>query len=440
MYTNRNIWNVSYPIFLSLLAQNVINVTDTAFLGRVGEVELGASAMGGLYYICAFTIAFGFSTGSQIVIGRRNGEGRYDQIGPVMIQGVFFLLSLAAILFLFSRFFAGDVMSVLISSDAILNATEEFLDWRVFGFFFSFVNVMFRALFIGITRTKVLTLNAVLMAMTNVLLDYLLIFGHAGFPKMGIQGAAIASVIAEAVSILFFMVYTRLTVDIRKYALNQIRSFDFGLLKRVLDISVFTMLQYFLSIATWFMFFIAVEHLGQRELAVANIVRSIYVVMLIPVNSLATTTNTFVSNSIGAGAINQVIPTIRKICKLSLGIMVVFAAIVSLMPGWVVSVYTNEASLVAASVPSVYVIVGSLLIGSVANVAFNGVSGTGNTRSALFMEAAVLILYVLFVYVAGMRLRLPVAVCFLTEAIYYSGLLVASVIYLKKASWQNKRI
>ncbi|MFS2463292.1 hypothetical protein AAH113_16900, partial [Parabacteroides distasonis] len=51
MYTNRNIWNVSYPIFLSLLAQNVINVTDTAFLGRVGEVELGASAMGGLYYI-----------------------------------------------------------------------------------------------------------------------------------------------------------------------------------------------------------------------------------------------------------------------------------------------------------------------------------------------------------------------------------------------------
>lgn len=57
--------------------------------------------------------------------------------------------------------------------------------------------------FIGITRTKVLTLNAVLMAMTNVLLDYLLIFGHARFPKMGIQGAAIASVIAEAVSILF---------------------------------------------------------------------------------------------------------------------------------------------------------------------------------------------------------------------------------------------
>ena len=90
MYTNKQIWSVSYPILLSLLAQNVINVTDTAFLGRVSEIALGASAMGGLFYICIFTIAFGFSTGSQIVIARRNGEARYGDVGPVMIQGVLF--------------------------------------------------------------------------------------------------------------------------------------------------------------------------------------------------------------------------------------------------------------------------------------------------------------------------------------------------------------
>ena len=57
-YSGKDIWNVSYPILLALLAQNIINVTDTAFLGHVGEVELGASAMGGLLYICIFTVAF----------------------------------------------------------------------------------------------------------------------------------------------------------------------------------------------------------------------------------------------------------------------------------------------------------------------------------------------------------------------------------------------
>lgn len=345
MYTNKQIWNVSYPIFLSLLAQNIINVTDTAFLGRVGEVELGASAMGGLYYICVFTIAFGFSTGSQIVMARRNGERRYSDVGPVMIQGVFFLLALAAVMFAVSRFFAGDIMRFMISSDTILNVTEEFLNWRVFGFFFSFVNVMFRALFIGITRTKVLTLNAIVMALTNVLLDYLLIFGKGGLPEMGIKGAAIASVAAEAVSILFFLIYTYLTVDIKKYALNQFRSFDVKLLKRVLDISVFTMLQYFISLSTYFMLFVAVEHQGQRELAIANIVRSVYIVLLIPVNSLSTATNTFVSNSIGAGYKNQVIPIIRKISKISLGIMAVFVCIACFFPSTILSVYTNDTSL-----------------------------------------------------------------------------------------------
>ena len=117
MYTNRHIWNISYPIFLSLLAQNVINVTDTAFLGRVGEVELGASAMGGLYYICAFTIAFGFSTGSQIVIGRRNGERNFPAIGPVVIQGILFLMALAGGLFLVSRMWAGNLMRLIVGRD-----------------------------------------------------------------------------------------------------------------------------------------------------------------------------------------------------------------------------------------------------------------------------------------------------------------------------------
>ena len=114
MYTNKEIWNVSYPIFLGLLAQNIINVTDTAFLGRVGEVELGASAMGGLFYICVFTIAFGFSTGSQIMIARRNGEGRFRDVGPVMMQGCAFLLILAVGLFGLTHAAAPSLIRLLI--------------------------------------------------------------------------------------------------------------------------------------------------------------------------------------------------------------------------------------------------------------------------------------------------------------------------------------
>ncbi|WP_420187163.1 MATE family efflux transporter [Bacteroides pyogenes] len=440
MYTNKQIWNVSFPILLSLLAQNIINVTDTAFLGHVGEVALGASAMGGLFYICVFTVAFGFSTGSQIVIARRNGEERYTDVGPVMIQGSMFLLAVALFLFGFTQAFGGDIMRLLISSEPIYEGTMEFLEWRIYGFFFAAVNVMFRALYIGITRTKVLTINAAVMALINVILDYALIFGNFGLPEMGIKGAAIASVLAEAGSVCFFLMYTYATVDLKRYGLNHLRSFNWDLLKRVLSISSFTMLQYFLSMAIWFVFFVAVERLGQRELAIANIVRSIYLILLIPVHALGTTSNSLVSNTIGAGGAQYVIPLINKIGQLSFFIMLGLVTVSVLFTQPLLSIYTNEQALIAESVPSVYVICFAMLIASVAGIAFNGISGTGNTQAALLLEMITLVAYGAYILIVGIWLKAPVEICFTIEILYYTLLLITSYIYLKKAKWQHKRI
>lgn len=440
MYSHKHIWNVSYPILLGLLAQNIINVTDTAFLGHIGEVALGASAMGGLFYICIYTIAFGFSVGSQIVIARRNGEGQYSEVGPVMIQGCLFLFALAILMLGFTKAFSAPMIRTLISSDEIYDATLEFLDWRIFGFIFSFTSVMFRAFYIGITRTKVLTINAIVMAILNVALDYILIFGKCGFPAMGIKGAAIASVIAEAGSILFFVIYSYFTVDLKKYGLHKLRSLDIPLLVRILSISCFTMMQYFLSMATWFVFFIAVERLGQRQLATANIVRSIYILMFIPVNALATTANSLVSNAIGSGGISHVTALIKKIATLSLLIMLAFSTIIALFPHTILSIYTSNIELINDSVPSVYVICIAMVIASVANVVFNSISGTGNTRSALIIETVTLVFYVLYIILMGMIIQAPVEYCFTTEVLYYAFLLLASYIYLKKAKWQNKKV
>ena len=389
MYTNKEIWRVTYPIFLGLLAQNVINVTDTAFLGRVGEVALGAAAMGGLLYICVYTIAFGFSVGSQILIARRNGEGNYRAVGPIMWQGTAFCFGMAVCLLILMYFSAAPLIRLLITSDSIYGATYEFFTWRIWGFLFAFVNVMFRGLYIGITRTKVLTMNAVVMALVNVVLDYALVFGELGLPEMGVRGAALASVIAEASSLLFFLLYTYYKVDLKKYGLNRFGQFDLSMVLRILRISCFTMVQYFLAMAIWFVFFVALERLGQRQLAVANIVRSVYVVLLIPVQALSTTANTLVSNLIGAGGSSGVVTLLHKISRMSFLIMVVCVGLCMAFPGSILSVYTNEEALLVESVSALYVVCGAMLIASLANVYFNGISGTGNTQAALVLEVFV---------------------------------------------------
>lgn len=433
MYTNKEIWRVTYPIFLGLLAQNVINVTDTAFLGRVGEVALGAAAMGGLLYICVYTIAFGFSVGSQILIARRNGEGNYRAVGPIMWQGTAFSFGMAVCLLILMYFSAAPLIRLLITSDSIYGATYEFFTWRIWGFLFAFVNVMFRGLYIGITRTKVLTMNAVVMALVNVVLDYALVFGELGLPEMGVRGAALASVIAEASSLLFFLLYTYYKVDLKKYGLNRFGQFDLSMVLRILRISCFTMVQYFLAMAIWFVFFMALERLGQRQLAVANIVRSVYVVLLIPVQALSTTANTLVSNLIGAGGSSGVVTLLHKISRMSFLIMVVCVGLCVAFPGSILSVYTNEEALLVESVSALYVVCGAMLIASLANVYFNGISGTGNTQAALVLEVFVQVFYALYIIVVGMVIQAPVDVCFTTEVIYYVLMLGSSLIYLKKA-------
>ena len=440
MYTNKEIWRVTYPIFLGLLAQNVINVTDTAFLGRVGEVALGAAAMGGLLYICVYTIAFGFSVGSQILIARRNGEGNYRAVGPIMWQGTAFSFGMAVCLLILMYFSAAPLIRLLITSDSIYGATYEFFTWRIWGFLFAFVNVMFRGLYIGITRTKVLTMNAVVMALVNVVLDYALVFGELGLPEMGVRGAALASVIAEASSLLFFLLYTYYKVDLKKYGLNRFGQFDLSMVLRILRISCFTMVQYFLAMAIWFVFFMALERLGQRQLAVANIVRSVYVVLLIPVQALSTTANTLVSNLIGAGGSSGVVTLLHKISRMSFLIMVVCVGLCVAFPGSILSVYTNEEALLVESVSALYVVCGAMLIASLANVYFNDISGTGNTQAALVLEVFVQVFYALYIIVVGMVIQAPVDVCFTTEVIYYVLMLGSSLIYLKKAKWQNKKI
>ena len=440
MYTNKESWRVTYPLFLGRVAQNVINVTDTAFLGRVGEVALGAAAMGGLLYICVYTIAFGFSVGSQILIARRNGEGNYRAVGPIMWQGTAFSFGMAVCLLILMYFSAAPLIRLLITSDSIYGATYEFFTWRIWGFLFAFVNVMFRGLYIGITRTKVLTMNAVVMALVNVVLDYALVFGELGFPEMGVRGAALASVIAEASSLLFFLLYTYYKVDLKKYGLNRFGQFDLSMVLRILRISCFTMVQYFLAMAIWFVFFMALERLGQRQLAVANIVRSVYVVLLIPVQALSTTANTLVSNLIGAGGSSGVVTLLHKISRMSFLIMVVCVGLCVAFPGSILSVYTNEEALLVESVSALYVVCGAMLIASLANVYFNGISGTGNTQAALVLEVFVQVFYALYIIVVGMVIQAPVDVCFTTEVIYYVLMLGSSLIYLKKAKWQNKKI
>lgn len=426
---------------LGLLAQNIVQLTATFFLGRVGEVEQSASGLAGIYYIACFTICFGFSIGGQIMISRRNGEKNYNRIGEIVVQGAMFLLVLALVLFIVSNLISKTLLPQFMKSPEVYTAVDTYLSWRVYGFFFASINVMFRAFYVGIARTPVLTINAIVMGVVNFIGDYTLIFGNWGMPQLGIAGAGIAAVISEISSVLFFVIYTFITVDLKKYGFNKMH-FRFGIIRSILSISSFTMVQYFISMSTWFVFFIAIEQHSTQALAITNIVRNFYMIFFIPINAFATTANTLVGNTIGAGAIKDVIPLIRRICMVCLGVIVVIMAATIMSPEYWISYIAphDDSSLVVNTVAPLLVVVFGLPIISIGSVIFNSISGTGNTRAALVLELSTLVLYMSYIYWIVIYKQAAVAVCWTVEYVYWGFLLIFSLLYFRYAKWQNKKI
>ena len=440
VYSGKDIMRIAYPILISLLMEQMIGMTDTAFLGRVGEVELGAAAIAGIYYLAVFMMGFGFGVGAQILIARRNGEKHYDEIGEIFYQGIYFMLGLALFAFLLTKIISPFLLPVIVSSPHICEAALSYIDWRIFGFFFSFIAVMFRAFFVGTTQTKTLTLNSVIMVLSNVVFNYILVFGKFGFPALGIAGAAIGSSLAELVSVVFFILYTYRRVDLVKYGLVHPVRYSWCKLRRMLDVSFWTMIQNFISLSTWFLFFLFVEHLGERALAVINVVRNISGIPFMVVAAFASTCSALVSNLIGSGREDMVMSTIRQHVRLTFMIVLPMVGCFALFPKVILGVYTNIPDLIAAAIPSLWVYCTTPLLIAPGNIYFQAVSGTGNTRKAFILEMVTLSFYTLYIYVTIQHLRFDVAWCWTSEHVYGFCILLLCYAYLRGGRWKLKKI
>ena len=440
VYSNKDIWKIAYPCLISLVMEQLIGMTDTAFLGRVGEVELGASAIAGVYYRAIFMVGFGFSIGAQIIIARRNGERNYKDIGNVFYHGIYFLFALAVVMFFASHWLSPLLLKKVVSSEHIYEAAISYIDWRVYGFFFSFAAAMFRAFYIGTTQTKTLTLNSIIMVLSNVLFNYVLIFGKFGFPALGIAGAAIGSSLAELVSLVFFIVYTSRKIDCSKYGINRFVHFKGRVLQNIFKISLWTMIQNFFSLSTWFLFFLFVEHLGERSLAITNVIRSLSGFPFMIMMAFASTCGSLVSNLIGAGKHDYVHVTIWQHIRLAYVFVLSLVLVYALFPQFIISIFTDIPEIIVDGVPSLWVLCTIYLISVPANIYFQSVSGTGNTQKAFLLEMVTLVIYVAYSYFIIVYLKLDVAYCWTNEHVYALFILLFSYYYMRNGNWRDTKI
>src|SRR6056297_3390866 len=127
----KKIWNIAYPIILGSVIQNIIRVTDTAFLGHVGEVELGAAGIGSVFYMTFMMLGIGYGVGAQILVARRYGEGTHHLIGPTVEHAFYFLIVFAFIVIGVLELYLEPIFELILSSPNIYEAALNYTAIRI---------------------------------------------------------------------------------------------------------------------------------------------------------------------------------------------------------------------------------------------------------------------------------------------------------------------
>jgi len=436
----RQILSMALPISLAMLVPQINFITNNIFLSGLGEQELASAGITGVFYLIFAVIGNGLNNGLQALIARRAGQNLPSEIGQLFFHGVWVALVIAFLGIVITYAFAPLVLRATIHNSDVAEQAIHFLLIRIWGLPFLYLYIMRNAFLVGTNQTRFLVWGTMAEAFTNIFLDYGLIFGHFGMPAMGFDGAAYASIIAEATGLLVIYLVIHIKKIHRQFAFYEKTRLQFSTFKLIVVQSSPLIAQFAISIISWEYFYILVEHHGERALAISNTMRNIFGVVGIFSWSFAATTNTMVSNIIGQGKQDLVLPLIHRIAKLSLACSVVIMIILNLFPRLFLSFYGQGEAFIAEAVPVMRVVSVALIMMSFSVVWLNAVTGSGNTLVNLTIELITIILYSVYVYVVLEYLNLPITWGWGSEWVYWMSMFTMAFFYIQSGRWKDKKI
>lgn len=440
--SNRGILAMALPISLAILVPQINFITNNIFLGHLDRNAEALSTAGitGVYYLLFAVVGQGLNNGLQALIARRAGEGRIGEIGKLFSQGMLIALALALTGILLTYFIAPPLLALSLHSQALREQAIQFLRIRIWGLPFLYIYQMRNALLVGTNQSKFLVYGTLAETVVNIFLDYSLIFGHFGLPALGFNGAAFASIIAEAAGMLVVFLVIHAKGVSRELELYKHWRVDVKNIRLILVQSSPLILQYLLAIISWVFFYILVEHHGRQALAISNTMRNIFGLFGVFTWAFASTTNAMVSNVIGQGKENRVLGLVYKILRLSVGFATIVAILLNLFPGAFLSVYGQDAAFVETAIPVIRIVSSALVMMSFATIWLNAVTGTGNTRMNLLIELITMVFYCCYIYFVLEYWNLSILYGWMSEWVYWCSTFIFSFLYIRSGRWKGKKI
>lgn len=424
------------PVMLGSLTQSIIYLTDSLFVGPLGEAALAAVGLGGLLFYLLTTVGAGLGTALQILMARRLAQQRPGAAQRLFVAAVYLALGLGVAMAAGLYALAASLSTWLLPSAAVAAELTRYLHVAALALPPALGWLVLVGRYMGLGTTRLIPLSTVAIALANVLGNYAWVTGRWGAPALGIGGAAWAAVLSESVGMLVLL--GGLWWERQHPWSMRPRSWRWPRRagRRLARFAGPLVLRQMVEVSGWLLFFVLVAQLGSRALAASNIARSLYTVASLPALALATALQTLASRQVAGQQSATILPMVRRATLLALGLSLGPAAALALAPAWLASWFTTEAGLLAACIPLLRLLAGLLLTFSASTMLFHAVVGVGGADRSLGLELAATGGYLLVAW-AGVRLSWPLAGIWASELGYWLLLAGLSWYYLRGSRWQN---
>ncbi len=434
------IWLLAYPAIIMMISHTVMTTIDTLMVSRLGTVELGAVSLGGILVWTFYSLFNGLIQSTNTFVAQYFGAGEKEECARFTYQGIFLALISGIILYSLShtgRF----LFEVMGPSEQVQVKGNGYLRISMIGGGFFLVYLTLSCFFRGIGDTKTPMKVAIVANIVNVFGDYLLIFGKFGFPRMEVEGAAVATVSSSLVGALIFLVlFLRKRYD-QEYRTRSTASFSPDRMWRMIKIGMPTGVQYLLDMASFLVFSAFIGRMGDSQLAANHIVIRIMSFSFMPCWGISIAATSLVGQYIGAKDIETAEMSGYNAIRIGVLYTAIIGATFLLFSESLVRIFSSDTAVVGFGRNIIVMAAFFQVFDGIGMIASGSLRGAGDTRWP--MVAMILCSWLLFIplmYLFGGVLGGGVTGAWIGGTIYISTLGAALFVRFKGGAWKGMKI
>lgn len=383
----RALITIAIPIMVQNIIQHVMLLTDRAFLGHLNSRYLAAIGNVIVPYNALLLIFFSLSIGLIVLVAQNSGAQNYAKAHNLSESSFFFSTLISTGMFLLWFFGGREILTLFgAKGQILLDATEFVRILSIYLIFFG-IDVTAYAIFQGLGQTKPIMIFGIVKSVLNIILDWLLIFGHWGFPALGLKGAALATMTANIIATLGIFI-TLLTMKDLPFRISwrSIWRPRWELYQQALKVGLPSSLESLSWNAGQLILARMLNLIDGMAIGIFSLVGGIQVVCLLIYLGFARASMTLVGQSWGEGNPAEARSTGLYCLKIGLYVSAFFTLVFMVFPHQIAGIFTTDRQVIERSIPLIRIIAITINFQAVNVMMGHAIRGMGDTKWMFYSQ------------------------------------------------------